>query len=193
MRIKQQNGFTLTELLLAMAIFSMVMMIATVGFIGMNRMYLRGTTRQQLSESARLVGEDITKTIRASGDVAIGQCQNPIMGYSDVRVGSVSYLWKQEGGLWKGNVNCDTASLREILGSAYTVRSLTITKLPAEGSLYSLEGVFTMGSDAGLHMPGDEEGWYEEAKCKGSAESPAAQSCALERFRFVVNGRGQDN
>ena len=43
MNIKLNNseGFTLIELMLAMTIFSAVMVVATVGFIGMNRTFNR--------------------------------------------------------------------------------------------------------------------------------------------------------
>ena len=64
------KGFTLVELMLAMTVFSTVMVIATVGFIGMSRTFNRGLIRKDLSEYSQSATEDITRTIRGLGSTA---------------------------------------------------------------------------------------------------------------------------
>ncbi|MCE7936478.1 prepilin-type N-terminal cleavage/methylation domain-containing protein [Candidatus Saccharibacteria bacterium CPR2] len=68
--IKQQSGFTIIELLLAMAVFSFVLMITVAGFIQVNRSYTKGITVRRAQDSARTIVEQLSREIRISKKVA---------------------------------------------------------------------------------------------------------------------------
>jgi prepilin-type N-terminal cleavage/methylation domain-containing protein len=61
---RPQSGFTLVELLLALALFSFVLIISTASFIQINRLYHRtNTTAQTQTLSRRLINE-ISRSVR---------------------------------------------------------------------------------------------------------------------------------
>ena len=79
-KILNSKGFTLIELMLAMALFTTVLVITTVGFIGINRTFSKGLVRKQLSESVQRTTEDITRTLRAEGTRVSELSDNRVMG-----------------------------------------------------------------------------------------------------------------
>src|SRR5437868_10299723 len=66
-----QLGFTLTELIIAMAIFSTMLVIVTTGFITSVRLYVAGTSARTTQDNARSIMDVITRDIRASNGVLV--------------------------------------------------------------------------------------------------------------------------
>lgn len=58
-----KKGFTLIEFLLSSAIFSFFLVIVMIGFMQINRSYNRGLTVKSVQQSARIIVEDISRTI----------------------------------------------------------------------------------------------------------------------------------
>ncbi len=58
------KGYTLIELMLAMGLFSVILVVSTIGFIGINRTYTRGVIKKQLSESIQKLSSDIETTLQ---------------------------------------------------------------------------------------------------------------------------------
>lgn len=84
----QQSGFTLVELLLALAFFSFVLLFAVAGFVQINRSYNKGLTVKQIHETGRLVIEDIARSIRISDRVEfIDDAQNRRLCTENTRFG----------------------------------------------------------------------------------------------------------
>lgn len=71
-----QKGFTIVELLIASAVFSVILLICTVGIIQIGRTYHKGIISGQTQEAARSIMEEITRTIQFNGG-AIGLITNP--------------------------------------------------------------------------------------------------------------------
>lgn len=66
----RQAGFTIVELLMATAVFSIVLLIATTGIIKVSQDYYKGITQNRTQEASRNVSEDITRTIQlANGSI----------------------------------------------------------------------------------------------------------------------------
>lgn len=200
-----QEGFTLTELMLAMVLFSTVLVISTVGFIGMNRTFNRGVIRKGLSEGVRAASEDIGRALRSQA-VNSAPCRSEVEcevdGWKTLAFGSVCYMWQTgdqaEGGLYKVNGDCrdEGASKEELLHKRYRVRELDVgmtqTKWYGENYLYVVSGVFTTLQDDAIHMPdpNDDDQSGHQWRCKGTAEHPDVASCAVEQFRIIINPRG---
>ncbi len=66
--ISNQSGFTIVELLMATAVFSIVLLIVTTGIVKIGQSYYKGLIQNKTQESTRNISEDITRTIQlASG------------------------------------------------------------------------------------------------------------------------------
>ena len=87
--MRRQEGFTLIELILAMAFFSFIMLAVVVGFIQINRSYTRGLTVKEVQNSARATIDDITQSIRdgTAEDVEIHPTEQRLCA------GGVRYAW----------------------------------------------------------------------------------------------------
>ena len=64
--MKQEGGFTLIELVVAMAIFGFMLIIVVAGFINIVQLDQNGLASRAVQQNARLVTDDIEQTIRTS-------------------------------------------------------------------------------------------------------------------------------
>lgn len=190
------QGFTLTELMLAMVLFSTVLVVSTVGFIGMNRTFSRGTIKRQLSQDIQATTADITRTLRSEpvGGVEPRYCSGENCSPEDwqtLAFSSVCYLWpvataSDRGGLYKQPGACDpTAEMTKIVSSRYMVRSMEVYSIDPE--IYRFSGIFSTLVDDAIRF--DDQG--KVVSCKGTAESPDVVSCAVQKFEFSINRQGE--
>lgn len=200
--INKQSGFTLTELMLAMVLFSTVLVISTIGFIGMNRTFNRGVIKKQLSEGVQMTSEDISRTLRAqpanrpptvcSENEGGDEC--PVVeGWHTMTFATVCYLWpaaEDVGGLFKRSGSCaDDNKKEEVLDTKYRVRELKISpiNMGSDSALYNVSGVFTTMSSEAIHFPSEEDPAW---RCKGTAEHPDVVTCAVETFSVIISPQG---
>lgn len=190
-----RRAFTLVELLLAMTLFTSVMVIATVGFIAMNRSFTRGVIRKELSEAAQSLNEEVTRTIRAQGRNATARnCPNDencpsATGWSAVCIGQVRLLWQKNAtGIYKDSsgIPCDGAIPEDkklIFSDRYKVQAFSVTSI-REG-LFRVQGLVSTNTPDALTTPLSPL----DITCKGSAQSSAVSTCSVERFDFVTSVR----
>lgn len=91
----KKNGFTIIELMLAMAFVSFVLLFVVTTIIQVLRTYNKGLVIKEINQTARTVSEDMGRVIRNSSKLsAITSAQN------DGRLcfGGVSYVWNLAGG-----------------------------------------------------------------------------------------------
>lgn len=62
-----QKGFTIVELMIASAVFAMVLLLITVGIIQVGKLFYKGTTSADTQEVARSIMADITSVIQFGG------------------------------------------------------------------------------------------------------------------------------
>lgn len=194
-----RRGFTLVELLLAMTLFTTVMVIATAGFIAMNRSFTRGVVRKQLSEATQSLNEEVTRTVREQGRNAlplncpadgIGCLIQP--GWSAVCFGQVRFVWESDEdgkGMYKDTVSdsCNTAvptsGMTQVFSDRYKIQTLTVR--PIKEGLFRVQGLASTTETAALTTPTDKL----DITCKGSAENSAVSTCATEKFDFIISAR----
>lgn len=92
----RQKGFTIVELLLALAVFSFVLVFVTTAFLQLFRTYNRGVTRKEVNQNTRLLIDDITNKMRIVADPALIDVSRVNQGR--LCVGSYSYVWNPIGG-----------------------------------------------------------------------------------------------
>jgi prepilin-type N-terminal cleavage/methylation domain-containing protein len=203
-----ETGFTLIELLLAMTLFSLMMIIATAGFLGMNRAYTKGVVRKQISEAAQSASEDITRTLRTDGRALsqFNECSNtapqkngcPSLGGSwrgAICFASVRYIWggtalyKQTGEVsgCASSTNSYEANGLKVIDSRYRVEQLQITPLE-QANLFEISGVIRTTDDSTFNNLLDTD--KTKITCKGSAFLGSTGVCAVEKFKFIINARG---
>lgn len=68
---KHQAGFTILELIIATAVFSMILLLASNAIIQIGRLYYKGLTSTRTQEASRLISEDVTRALQLSrkGDI----------------------------------------------------------------------------------------------------------------------------
>lgn len=210
------KGFTLIELLLAMGLFSVILVVSTAGFIGINRTYTRGVIKKQLSESIQKVNADITNVVQLQPSGGLSYfCDetnrtSPCPTTPNINVlcfSGVRYYWPSRasvnGGLYKDSNPCGTNTFDakvQIVDPRYAVESFKITPLPnnlyqAKGVLHTTNiGALTTTDNTGNYSTQRTSGGFrpEDTKCKGSSAGSIVQTCAVEKFDFIINSRGNN-
>jgi prepilin-type N-terminal cleavage/methylation domain-containing protein len=198
-----QHGFTLIELMLAMTLFIFVMVVATVGFVGINRTFSKGLARKNLSEAVQKTVEDVTRTVRANpgGLDKINSPKKSLPASTNAYCGSsICYVWNTDpkvdlGGLYRMPAVDDLGNYRaqglELVDSRYFVETLKIEPIEGE-KLYRVRGVFRSNDEAAFVFTDTTESGTPvrdpfQTICKGSAQEGVSQNCALEKFNFVVS------
>lgn len=69
MNQRKDSGFTITELLVATAVFAGVLLLAIVGFIQIGRLFYKGVTVSQTRQAASQAMDAVTSDIRLSSGV----------------------------------------------------------------------------------------------------------------------------
>lgn len=205
-RVHSSEGFTLVELMLAMTVFIAITMLFTAGFIAINRTFARTIVRKQLAESVQVVNEKITNTLRqnslsstpipcSSND---SSCSSPSGGMTGewqvLCVGEVRFYWgASAGGMYADQQkNCeddalDIVNADTILDERFVIDAFTIHGVAGAGHLYSVAGVARTINDNAFNI--DESDPFQTT-CRGTTQSPFAQTCAIEKFSFIVNAQG---
>lgn len=191
----QQEGFTLVELMLAMSLFITVMVVATAGFVGMNRTFTKGVVRKQLSEGVQRTSEELTRSLRSGGELVAtdpedGADEQSIRNTASCFIWGATRLYKSSG--------CSIAEANnriELLDRRFAVDFLKVENLT--GDLYRITGVFRTAEEGAFAYANDDREAYLQSQnpndifCKGSAQAGADQNCALERLDIVVNAKGE--
>ncbi|HSX28518.1 MAG TPA: prepilin-type N-terminal cleavage/methylation domain-containing protein [Candidatus Saccharimonadales bacterium] len=135
----KQKGFTIVELLLALAVFSFVLVFVTTAFLQLFRTYNRGITRKDVNQSTRLLIDDIASKMRIVADPSL--IDYSMVSNGRLCVGSYSYVWNTIG---------QTANLISVNGQQINMvridndtGRLACQKPPAGPTQYSFTGQAT--------------------------------------------------
>jgi prepilin-type N-terminal cleavage/methylation domain-containing protein len=79
---KQQRGFTVVELLVATLIFSMVLLVVTMGILQITRVYYKGVTEANTQNTARSIIDTVSQAIQFSGGDVTPTAGSPVPGTS---------------------------------------------------------------------------------------------------------------
>lgn len=65
--LKKQHGFTIVELMIATMVFSVILLVVTMGILQITRVYFKGVTESNTQNTARSVIDTISQAIQFSG------------------------------------------------------------------------------------------------------------------------------
>lgn len=185
-------GFTIVELLLAMAFFSFILLFVTTGFIIVNRAYTKGITVKLIQDEGRKVTEDLSRKLRVASPEGIsvdpsGEC---------VEISGTSFYWSvpidggdptsprhlyEENGSTCSGVNPANTGAVSILDDRVGVQYIEIAGVSGSNSIYSIKIILST-SETDL-ITGD---LSESASCTAGSGN---QYCDVVTFSTVVSTR----
>lgn len=75
-RKHRSGGFTIIELLLATAVFSVTLLIALNGFLQVGRLFYKGVSNTQTQNASRQILNEVTRSLQLSPEVSLLQSAN---------------------------------------------------------------------------------------------------------------------
>lgn len=87
---KSSSGFTLIELMLASAVFALVLLIALNGFLQIGRLFYKGVSNTETQATARQIIDDLSGNIQVASEVSSQQSAN---GYYYYCLGNYRYTY----------------------------------------------------------------------------------------------------
>ena len=92
---KNQQGFTILELLIASTVFSVILLVATAGIIQIGNLYYKGITASKTQETARAIMEEVSRTAQFSkGSVVFGHNFGDDSSVKQICVGDRRYTYE---------------------------------------------------------------------------------------------------
>lgn len=209
-----EKGFTIVELLVATLVFSIVLVLITIGVIQFNKQYYRGVTEANTQTAARTLMNDISQAIQFSGDTVT----SPIGSTGAVKgicIGNQRYSYLPGWQLVDGSADtskhqtkhavvrdtpgsCGGLSAQdfsgavsgtELLGPHMRISKLDVKQVSGSSDLYAITIRIAYGDDDLLYSPsGDGSGpAAPDAKCHyGWA---GTQFCAVAELSTTVQKR----
>jgi prepilin-type N-terminal cleavage/methylation domain-containing protein len=206
LKLSSNKGFTIIELLIATAVFSVVLLLCAIAMLQIGRSYYQGVTAIKAQEAARAITDNISRDIQFEGGSVTGPSATPSQTYC---VGSYRYsfvLNKQRkvdspavnqsrhvlikeklAGCVIGpglNLAIDTANTEELVPEGMRLVKLAVTPVPpASSKLYKVTVKVVSGEDEVLDFPGDPD----KIACKTIRDG--AQFCAVSELSTIVQKR----
>lgn len=197
-RVKSQNGFTLIELILALAFVSFILIFAVTAVIQVMGTYNKGLAVKDINQAGRAALEDMARMARVADPTAINTGQ---LSRGRVCFGAVSYVWnttntdlnqysdnnepvllarvKDAGGALCGSSlpDVERENATELLATRAWVQNVDIA---VAGELVTLSLQLTVADN-----PSDPV--LQGGTCTGAS---AGQFCATAVFETTVTTRG---
>ncbi len=200
---KRQTGFTLIELMIATTVFSMIMILCSIGLLQIGRYYYKGLTSAKTQEVARTVMDDIAQAIQFGGQTpsTITGSPNKILCVGSRRYSFLEGVQLKDppSGSARRNVlvvddfsGCSTvaqdlndngviltATSKELLAPNMRLANLDVTETPAGSGLYEVTVRIVSGDDEVLTATLD--------SCKN--ERDGTLFCAVSELKTTVKKR----
>lgn len=196
-KTRYAQGFTIVELIMATAVFSLVLLLGLTGFIQVGRMFYKGVTISQTKDV-------VTTTVQTiSGDIKLAKAVQVLNGgttsptvcignhrYSvrlntavDTSASNGNYALKRE--IMPSDI-CDTnpisiaqAASPELLGNRMRLLKFDVREIGSGTDLYFVNIKIAYGADEDFENPNT-----AGAQCKNSVVS--SQFCATTEFSTYV-------
>ncbi|HLZ15353.1 MAG TPA: prepilin-type N-terminal cleavage/methylation domain-containing protein [Candidatus Saccharimonadales bacterium] len=199
-----QRGFTIVELLIATLVFSVVLLLVTVGILQVSRVYYKGVTETNTQNAARNILDAVSQAVQFnSGTVTPSPLSPPAGSQAFFCVGSQEFIY------YPGYQLVDTVPIpaqhqtshavieqafsggcaapgsltgRELLGPKMRISNLVLKNVGT--NLWQVEVRVVFGDDAVINNP-----TTTTASCK--PQQAGTQFCAISDLSTVVVKRVQ--
>lgn len=204
---KKPAGFTIIELMIATAVFAIILLVIGAAITTIGRLYYKGIIRAKTQTAARSLIEDISQAIQYSGSTAqvIGPTAGTYPTPNTLCIGSRRYTYYinhqvVDGTPASGQVNhglvvndnnaggCppqdltafDATTMRELLGSKMRLQSLSVAQIVGSTNLYTISAEVIYGEDEVLDST--------QSRCLDGT-SIGLQFCAVSKLTTTVQKR----
>lgn len=134
-RAVKQQGFTLIELMLAMAFISVLLLAIAMTIIQVGTIYNRGMTLKEVNQSARSISDDLKRSLSASEAFSLSTKYVTTTGGGRLCLGQNSYIWN----LGKAIDQSDTNLTKYDQSSVKKDVKIRFIKVPDSAGLYCLK------------------------------------------------------
>lgn len=200
----KKRGFTLVELMFAMAFLSVLLIIALMSSLGIMRTYSKGLVLKQVNQSGRAISAEVQRSLRSSQP----PLNTEIVASGRMCLGAYSFVWStggQEPILYDDGERVGFAKVSDPSGNmcgenrpvvprdnavellaaqeiaTIAMQSASLAAAPSYDGQYLYNFTFTIGTDDETLLTDDREA------CRADADQ---QYCALNRFRVTATTRG---
>ncbi len=183
------EGFTLVELLMAMAFFSFILLFITTGFLIVGRAYNKGITVKLVQDEGRRVMEQLTRDMRTASSINTSDLEciaiNETIYYwsvpiDDTNSASPKFLLREDNKSCSSRTNNPAASgVQNVLHERLGVQDMKITEMG--GKFYKIELVLSTNETILIDLTN------AIAKCDESVSG--SQYCDVVDFTTIVSTR----
>ncbi|MDB5161904.1 MAG: hypothetical protein JWM52_412 [Candidatus Saccharibacteria bacterium] len=143
--VKKQRGFTLIELMLAMAFVAMLLLAIALTIVQIANIYNRGSILREINQNSRSLGDELDSAFRSSSSFSLSPTDNRYVNNQwggRLCLGQYSYIWNYGKTLSQVNTNRNQYSTPNMNDNVYkdpngTVRyEMSFVKVPDAGATY---------------------------------------------------------
>ncbi|MGF7228519.1 MAG: PilW family protein [Candidatus Saccharibacteria bacterium] len=198
------TGFTIVELLISTLIFSVILLIVTVGIIQITRVYYKGLTESSTQNTARTIMDTIAQGIQFSGSAVSNTVPSTPGTATSFCIGTQQFSYRlgyqlvdsspgtdqTTQALWQSTLpGCSgnpaaSVSGKEFLGTHMRLSNLTVTNL--SGTLWKVSVTVVYGDDVLLNNPTS-----TSPTCKGA--EAGQQFCSISTLTTTIDQRVTSN
>lgn len=117
---RRQEGFTILELMIAVAVYAVALLLITTGVIAIGGAYQQGVTKAQLLTAAREIHSQITQDIQYSGKIpefyTVSINNQP---YTATCIGYTRYLVASDGSFIVDNISSTSCQSNNLTDAQY--------------------------------------------------------------------------
>ena len=198
MKHNRQAGFTIVEMLIATAVFAVVLLVMSAAIIQIGRFYYKGITSAHTQEVARSIMENMAQTVQfTSGQITTDGLEAPTdFQTKAICVGTYHYSYKlgqQRTGnlhslvMYDNHNSCagrvaqtlNTAVLgQELLGDKMRLSKFTVTQVPGSTSTYKVTVGVLYGDSGLVCVAGSTSGLADDCNATGEMTDTQVTSAA---------------
>ncbi len=216
MRIKKQpdqKGFTVTELMIATAVFGLILLVITTAVLQLTRVYYKGVTETRVQTTARNLVDSISQAVQFSGQTVTTTNLAPTVGNSYAFcVGNTQYSYtlgyqlsdspssNQTPNVLVANelpgclsstpaqdVRSGSVTGREMLEPKMRLSKLEVTSIG--GDYYRISVRIAYGDDDLLYSPSGDSNDYRASDAICKSQRVGTQFCAVSEITAAVTKR----
>lgn len=105
---RRSQGFTLIELVLAMAFISVLLLAIAMTIIQVGVIYNKGMTLKEINQAGRAIGDDVKRTTAASEPIVLANDYVTNSGGGRLCLGAYSYIWNTTAAIQRNDPNLTT-------------------------------------------------------------------------------------